>query len=138
MNDIQKMEGLNQVKPAFMQLLGGEVVGLDSDAGTCTFEFNIGTDLCHSVNVIQGGFVTAMLDASMAHAGFGLIEGVQNIATLEIKVSFYEASLAGQYKAIGKLDRIGGSVGFMSAELYNDAGTLTATATSTAKLIRPR
>jgi len=136
--DSAVVETITPQRPKFLELLNASAATLDKEAGTCTLAFDISTDFCHSVNVIQGGFVTAMLDAAMAHAGFGLIEGVLNVATLEIKVSFFEPSLAGRYRAIGKLGKIGGSVGFMTAELFNEAGELTASASSTAKLVRAK
>ena len=132
------VENLNAGRLDFIRLLGGEVLSIDLEAGTCTFQFDIGTELCHSVDVVQGGFVTAMLDATMSHAAFGLLEGVLNVATLEIKVSFLEPSRAGRFTAVGKLLRVGKSIGFMTAELFNAAGDLTATATTTAKLVRAR
>ncbi|MCZ6828844.1 MAG: hypothetical protein O7F73_04540 [Gammaproteobacteria bacterium] len=38
-------------------------------------------------------------------------------------------------QTIGKLLKVGKSTGFMTSELYNEAGELTATATTTAKLL---
>ena len=75
-------------------MLGGRVIEVDSKEGSCTFEFNIGHEFCHSVDVVQGGFVTAMLDATMSHAAFGQQSDIINVATLEIKVSFLEPSRA--------------------------------------------
>ena len=37
-----------------------------------TFESEIGPEFCHSVDVVQGGFVTAMLDITMTHVAFAL------------------------------------------------------------------
>jgi len=129
---------LNANRPGFLEMLGGKVSAIDREARTCTLEFDIGTEFCHSVNMVQGGFVTTMLDATMTHAAFGLLDGVINVATLEIKVSFLEPSHAGRFTAIGRLLKAGKSTGFMTGELYNEAGELTATATTTAKLIRAR
>ncbi len=117
-------------------MLGGQISAIDRDARSCTLQFQVSTEFCHSVDVVQGGFVTTMLDTTMTHAVFAVLEGVANVLTLEIKVSFLEPSRAGRFTAIGKLVKAGKSTSFMTGELYNEAGELTATATSTAKLIR--
>lgn len=129
---------LNARRPAFLEKLGGRVIALDRAAGTCTLSFDISTDYCHSIDIIQGGFVTAMLDAAASHAAFALVDGVTALATLEIKVSFLEPSRAGIYRAVGILNRVGQSTAFLSGELYTDDGRLTAMATTTARLIRKK
>ena len=68
MNDEKILDGLNAHAPGFIGMLGGRVVALDRAAQSCTFEFDVSHDFCHSVDVIQGGFITAMLDAAMSHA----------------------------------------------------------------------
>ncbi len=138
MPDSSMVEKLNENQLDFIRLLGGQVLTLDPDAQTCTFEFNIDHSLCHSGDIVQGGFVTAMLDAAMSHACFGLLENVISVATLEIKVSFFEPSRAGKFRCVGQLKKIGRSTGFLEGQLYSEDGVLTATATTTAKLIRAR
>jgi uncharacterized protein (TIGR00369 family) len=130
------IDGLNDRAPEFIKLLGGRVVEIDKQQQSCTFEFNIGHQLCHSVDIVQGGFVTAMLDATMSHTAFGIQNDIVNVATLEIKVSFFEPSRAGHFRCVGRLRKVGRSTGFMEAELYNADGLLTASATTTAKLVR--
>ncbi len=137
-NEEPMIPALNARRPAFLDMLGGRVVALDRGAGTCTMAFDISTDFCHSIDIIQGGFVTAMLDAAASHAAFALVDGVSALATLEIKVSFLEPSRAGVYRAVGIINRVGQSTAFLSGELYTDDGRLTAMATTTARLIRKK
>ena len=138
MNDEQRVEQLSNHKPAFFALLKGHTASVDSEAQSMQIDFEIGTDMCHSVNVVQGGFVATMLDTTMAHTVFALEENIINVATLEIKVSYLEPSLAGKFRARGQVVKIGRSTGFLTAELFNAEGQLTATATSTVKLIRAK
>lgn len=138
MTAMEIVRQLNEHRPSFLTLLGGEVVAADADAKTCTLSFDVSTDFCHSVNVVQGGFVTSMLDAAMTHAAFACAEPIINVATMEIKVSFLEPALAGKFRAVGHILKEGRSIGFMNGELYDDEGKLIATATTTAKLVRPR
>lgn len=61
------IDGLNDHAPEFIKLPVGRLVEIDQEQQTCTFEFNIGHHLCHSIDNVQGGFVTSMLDATMSH-----------------------------------------------------------------------
>ena len=58
------------------------------------------------------------------------------VATLEIKVSYFEIARPGELIAYGRIAKLGRSVGFLEAELRNEDGELLAAATSTAKIIR--
>lgn len=119
-------------------MLGGRLLEFESDGPSCRFEWHIGTEFCHSVDVVQGGFITAMLDATMSHACFGLADDIVTVATLEIKVSFLEPSRAGRFETIGRILKSSHKTAFLSAELFDADEALTATATSTAKLVRAR
>lgn len=121
----------------FITRMGGVVIGVDSAAGTCTFEYDISTDYCHSGDVVQGGFVTAMLDAAATHAVFAAYGGkVNNVSSLEIKTSFFEPARAGRLTAVGRLVRGGYKTAFMEADLFDAGGTLTARISTVGKLAR--
>ncbi|GAB5450986.1 MAG: PaaI family thioesterase [Halioglobus sp.] len=139
MTDQEIIKTLNSNAPAFIGMLGGNIITIDRKARTCTFEFNVGTDFCHSVDVVQGGFVTAMLDAAMSHAIFA--ESGQNllsVSSLEIKTSFLEATRAGRLRVIGKVMKATYKTAFLESQMFNADGVLTATGSSVAKLVRPK
>jgi len=130
---------LNSVRLPFMKLLGGNVIGVDRDAMTCSFEFDVSTDLCHSVDVVQGGFVTAMLDAAMSHAVFALgDDSIVNVSSLEIKTNYFDVTRAGHMTCVGKIVKLAYKTVFQEASLYNDNGVMTANASSVAKLVRKK
>lgn len=137
-NDPALVERFNQHRPVFLDTLGGSISRVDRDEQSCEIEFEIGKELCHSVDIVQGGFVTAMLDCTMSHAAFAADPNIANVASLEIKVSFLEPSRAGRFRCRGWTRKMGRSTGFMEGELINADGMVTATATTTAKLIRAR
>ena len=138
MNMQEKIAEMNKHRPPFLDLVNGVLKDFDQEQMTGVLEFEVGLEMCHSGNVIQGGFITLMLDTSMAHSAMALREDVINVATLEIKVSFLEPSNAGRFRCNAKMRKMGRSTAFMEAELYSEEGLLTAIATSTAKLIRAR
>lgn len=120
----------------FLKTLKGHIDAFDANEQTCTMSFDVSTDYCHSVDVVQGGYVTVMLDAVGSHAAVVADPKVTTVSSLEIKVTFLEATRAGKMVAMGKVQKLGGSIAFLTAELFNADGVLTATATSTAKIRR--
>ena len=137
--DKETIDALNTHAPTFIQILGGHIIAIDKKQRTCTFEFNIGTEFCHSVDIVQGGFVTAMLDAAMSHAAFAESGAhLQSVSSLEIKTSFLEATRAGKLTVVGKVMKSSYKTAFLEGHVYNSDGALTATASSVAKLVRPK
>ena len=130
------VEMLNRHAPACVKTLGGRVLSFDSDTNTMRMKFEAVAEFCHSGDIVQGGFITGMLDSAMAHAVFGVEKGWVILPTLEIKVSFLEAAHPGSLTATATVVRIGKSVAFLEAELHDDDGRLLATATSTTRVIR--
>lgn len=138
MENQQHIDSLNEHAPNFIKMLGGQIMAFDLAERTCTFEFNISTDFCHSVDIVQGGFTTAMLDAAMSHAIFTCEENIANVSSLEIKTSYLAPTRAGRLRAVGKILKSSYKTAFLEAQLFNDAGELTATASSVAKLVRKK
>jgi len=64
-NKEQVIETFNAHGPKLIRMMGGRMIDIDEDKAACIFEFDIGKDFCHSIDVVQGGFITAMLDVAM-------------------------------------------------------------------------
>ena len=111
------------------------VTGWDADSGVLKAAFTVRREYCHTSGTIaQGGFITAWLDAAMAHAVIHGSGHQQTVFSLEIKVSFYEKVGPGEGRVEARVIRRGKRVAFMEASLYNPAGKLAAEATSTGVL----
>jgi uncharacterized protein (TIGR00369 family) len=136
MNKQDLITQLNTHGPGYLKLLGGKVVDIDPLEKTCTFEFNVSTQFCHSVDVVQGGFVTTMLDSAMSHAVFASTAEIASVSSLEIKTSYLEPTRAGPLKAVGRVLKLSHKMAFLEGRLYNADGLLTATTSSVAKLVR--
>jgi uncharacterized protein (TIGR00369 family) len=132
------VDALNSQALPFITLLGGRVTGLDAEQKSCTFEFNVSRDFCHSGDVVQGGFVTAMLDAAMSHALLGLGSDIVNVSSLEITTRYLEASRAGRLIAVGRVIKATYKTAFLEGTLYDGEGTVMANSQSVAKLVRGR
>ena len=108
------------------------VTGWDADRKVVMAAFTVRREYCHTNGTIaQGGFITAWLDAAMAHAVLHDTAHAQTVYSLEIKVSFYEKVGPGEGRVEGRVIRRGKRVAFLDAALYNPEGKLAAEATST-------
>ena len=126
----------NQNRPACLDTLGGRVVEFIPGKNQLTMQFDPGLHCCHSVDIVQGGFVTAMLDAAMVHAIMAAEQLRLTVSSININVSFLLPTRVGRHTAVGTIVKLGRSVGYARAELYSEQGELTATATSSVYLKR--
>ncbi len=136
MTDDEIISLLNQHRPACVQTINGRVLSFARDKGELSMGFEPGLNCCHSVDIVQGGFITAMLDAAMAHLVVALEKFRIELSSIDINVSFLRPSRAGKYVAVGSIVKLGKNIGYLKAELFNDQGELTASATSSAYLNR--
>ena len=122
--------------PKFLSILGSQGFNYDKSKGIAEMKFLIGDDLTHSNGtIVQGGFITAMLDASMAHLLILKGESKINPLSLNVNVAFLAPGKPGEFVASSKIDRLGKSVAFTSATLHQ-GDLLIATASATNKLIQ--
>jgi len=127
---------MSEAPSGLMRSLGnGRLVEFVADEKRAVLEFDAGLEMCHSGNVVQGGFVTGWIDSAMAHAAMLATEGAMAPSSLEIKVSFLRPANPGRVRAEGWIVRLGRSIAFLEGRLTNAAGEVLATCTSTAKMI---
>jgi acyl-CoA thioesterase len=139
LTDADILHILTSRPPEAIKTLNGHLLEVDSERGICRFRFEIVPAFCHSNGrICQGGFLTGMVDTSMAHAAIARGKMVVAVPTLELKISFFEAMGPGIVFAEGRVMRWGGSIGFLDGDLKDEKGRLIAHATSTIKIIRPQ
>ena len=122
---------------ALFESMGGfKVAGWNADRKEVTATFTVRREFCHTnATTAQGGFITAWLDAAMAHAVMFDSAREFNVASLEIKVSFLERVGPGPGRVVGRIVRRGKRVAFLKADLFAPDGRLAAQATSTGMLV---
>jgi uncharacterized protein (TIGR00369 family) len=99
-------------------------------------KFIISKDLTHTNGtIVQGGFITAMLDATMAHLIILKLKAQVNPLSLNINVNFLAPGAPGEFVASASITKMGKSIAFTSAELFQ-GDSLVATATATNKLLK--
>jgi uncharacterized protein (TIGR00369 family) len=132
------LKRLNAHLPPFMELLQGHVASINTAAGTATLSFNVSEQYCHSGDIVQGGFVTAMLDAAMSHAVFAHDDTVATLSSLEISTRYLEITRAGPLTAEGRIVRMSYKTAFLDGQLFDAERNLLATTQSVAKIVRKK
>tara|TARA_B100001778_G_scaffold234573_1_gene195513 strand:- start:597 stop:1019 length:423 start_codon:yes stop_codon:yes gene_type:complete len=135
MNDQEILERFKSNTAPCIDTLGMKVLSFCSEPPSIEVEFEAKYEFTHSEGqVVQGGFVTGMLDAPMAHLLMGLFDFTVSPMTLDINVSFLAPSRTGKLNCTAEVVQLGKSTAFMASKLYQD-NSLVATSTSTVKLI---
>jgi len=113
----------------FARLLGIE---LDSiEPGTATLGLTIRHELTQNHGVVHGGAVASLIDTATAFAILSLLAPKEKITTVDLTISYLRPLPAGRVTAKARVLRAGRRILVVSADVYDDGGTLAATALST-------
>lgn len=127
------IEGRIAGPPAAM-LLGWNLLEVDHEHGTIKIELMAKPEFINPIGIIQGGFLTAMLDEALGGAAAAMLDDNQFAPTVELKVNFIRSAHVGPLIAEGRVIHRGISLIFLQAELHTPEGQLIATATATAQI----
>jgi uncharacterized protein (TIGR00369 family) len=97
--------------------------------GGTTIEWDAPEDYCFRAGagpIVQGGLVTAMLDAAMGGACWTVLNRDEAFLTVDLRVEFLRATRPSTLQATGEVVRRTRRVVFCAAELRDLAGTLLA------------
>jgi acyl-coenzyme A thioesterase PaaI-like protein len=123
--------------PEFLKVLGFENGYYDENNHEWVTEFLPSEDLTHSNgSIVQGGFVTGMLDASMAQCIMFKSNGEDLPLTLDIDVKFLNSCIPDhKVTSRAKIIKQGKSIVFTTANLFQ-RDDLIATASASNKIIK--
>ena len=105
---------------------------LSFEAGTVTLEFEVSNAAANQFGFVQGGLVATMLDGCIGMAGAIKSGGLLAMLCAELKVSFVRPVPVGRLIGRGETLRLGKTLAFLEAGLYDEAGKLLARASATA------
>ena len=135
MEDSKILQSLQSDSAPCTDTLGAKVIRFSSEPPEIEMEFEAIYDFTHSDGqVVQGGFVTGMLDAPMAHLLMGLFDFKIIPMTLDLNVSFLAPTRQGKLNCIAEVLQLGKSTAFMTSKLYQQ-DKLVASSTSTVRLV---
>jgi molybdopterin converting factor subunit 1 len=120
--------------PNYVELLG--MRPLHAEPGHVRMEFHASEQFLNPAGIVQGGFLTAMLDDTMGPAAIAQLGPGHFTPTLELKVSFLRPARPGRLVCDGRVVHMGKSVAFLEGSLADEDGNLVATATATARVVK--
>lgn len=113
----------------FAKLLGIELDEID--AGVATLSLEIKPELKQNHGVVHGGAIASLIDSATAFAIISLLPPDEHATTVDLTISYLRPLTQGRARAVARVVRSGKRLIVVSAELFDDAGTLSATALST-------
>lgn len=119
-------------KPPHAALLGFELLEADAE-GRVLIAFTAKPEFCNPLGVVQGGFLTAMLDDAMAVAGLVKSGMTLLMPTLELKTSYLNPAKPGRLLAEGRVLKLGKTIAFLEGKLMTESGELVAVSSATAR-----
>src|SRR5580704_2226583 len=122
-------------KPPCAELLGWTLLDLDAERGWIRIGFEAKPAFCNPAGFIQGGILAAMLDDTMGPAALVMSQGKLFTSSIDMNVSFLNPAKPGRLFGEGTVVQLGKTVSFLQAELRDEAGTLIARATSSARMV---
>lgn len=113
----------------FARLLGIEVDSIEP--GTATLGLTIRHELTQNHGVVHGGAVASLIDTATAFAILSLLAPKEKITTVDLTINYLRPLTAGRATATARVLRAGRRLLVVSADVFDDGGTLAATALST-------
>ena len=117
--------------PECAKTLGLEIIGYDLDAHTVELTFDGKPEFANPIGIVQGGFLSAMLDDTMGLASATAMNVGEFAPTLNMNVQFHRPAKIGKLTGKGRITMRGKEIFHLAAELFQD-GKLVASATATA------
>ena len=130
--DVDTWEDRRGTGPHIWRTLGYR--RLDWSPGGTTIEWDAPQEYCFPAAggpIVQGGLVTALLDASMGGACWTVLDRDQAFLTADLRVEFLRPTRPGLLRGTGHVVRRTSRVVFCAADLHDAAGTLLATSRCT-------
>lgn len=108
----------------------------DAATMTLTVSFAAKPEFTNPVGIIQGGILTAMMDDVMGPAMVAATGATRFPTSTDIHTTYYAAAQpGGRLMVTARVDRMGKTIAYCSAEIRDDAGTLIAKGIQTARMI---
>tara|TARA_B100001248_G_scaffold260210_1_gene247833 strand:+ start:1207 stop:1647 length:441 start_codon:yes stop_codon:yes gene_type:complete len=112
-----------------------KILKLDTSKGEAHALYKARKNMCHSGNIVQGGFITGWLDAVMALACMCKVGADTLVLSLEIKTTFIKKISHEQVLVIGNVIKTGKTIAFLEGKIVDTENNILAKGTQTVKLI---
>lgn len=115
-------------------LLSLDILEADRENGRVKIAFMAKPEFCNASGNVQGGFLAAILDDCMGPAVLIATNAKVYPSTIDLNVQFLAPAQPGQLIGMGRVVRIGKTIGFVEAELEDSRGDLIARATASVRI----
>ena len=125
---------LKRIHKALAAVPYAELLGIELDhvaPGTATLGMPVRRELTQNHGVVHGGAVASLIDSAMAFAIIPLLAPKERVTTVDLTISYLRPVTTGRMRSTAKVVRAGRRLIVVSAEVFDDRETLTATALST-------
>ena len=113
-----------------------KILKLNTSEGEAHAIYKARKNMCHSGNIVQGGFITGWLDAVMALACMCKVGADTLVLSLEIKTTFIKKISHEQVLVIGNVIKTGKTIAFLEGRIVDAENNILAKGTQTVKLIK--
>lgn len=129
-------DDLLRFQPPVAQMLGREVIDVDTENGCATLAFTARPEFANRHGTVQGGLIAAMLDSATALALYAVLPVEHTAVTTNLNVSFLKPGRIGPFVAVSKLVSRDHRFGETTAELRDPEGVVVATAVAKLRIIK--
>ena len=121
--------------PPSAKVLGWRLIALDIEAGEIELGFDGKPEFLNPMGIVQGGFLSAMLDDTMGPLILAMTQGRQFGTTIDLHVHFLKPVQPGPITTKARVTQLGRKVAFAEGQLFDRDGHLAARATCSALLL---
>jgi uncharacterized protein (TIGR00369 family) len=121
-------------RPPAATTLGWKLIGVDPEAGTTEIAFHAREAFLNLAGNVQGGFLAAMLDATLGPALVATLGRGEWAPTSDLHVQFHAPAQPGRLIGRGRVVRRGHGLAHLAGDLRREDGMLVASAMATAAI----
>lgn len=121
--------------PTSAVLLGWTPVEVDVAGRRMVIDFTATGQMLNPAGKVQGGILTAMMDDTMGPLAHIMSAGKMLPSTTDIHTQFFRPCEVGQYRCEARITRMGRTICYTAADLFNDKGQTVASAIQTAVMM---
>jgi uncharacterized protein (TIGR00369 family) len=122
-------------RPECSAQLGWEFVSWDEETSTLRVAFDGKPEFANPAGLIQGGFLSAMIDDSMGPAVIVKSRGRTYATTIDLHTHFLRPVKPGRIEVAARITQMGRAVVYTEAELFDARGRKCARATSSMMIV---
>lgn len=126
---------LGKARPPCAELMDWRMESWDPETMTIVISYAAHESFTNPMGAIQGGILAAMMDDTMGPAVVIACGRTKFPLTTDLHATYYRGvGAGGRLTVTGRVDHLGATIAYMSAEIRDEAGALIAKAIQTGRL----